>query len=186
MTIELERQGPSGPLSGGQGPSGPPSAAQAVAGRRRAWIVGAVVLAALGFLLVQGLGNATLYFRTADEAVAQRASLGSRRFRIEGTVEDGSVRALAGGFGVTFAIVSKGVSVPVVHRGDPPALFKPGIPVVLEGRFVPGDGATPTFESDRVMVKHSATYVAQHPDRVTASTSPGAPGGPPASSPSQP
>lgn len=128
--------------------------------RRRLWMAGAVVVAALGFLVFRGLGNATVYFRTADEAVAQRRSLGDRRFRIEGTVVDGSVVETAGN--VAFRIESKGVEVAVAHRGDPPQLFKPGMPVVLEGRFE-GDG----FASDRILVKHSETYVADHPERVT-------------------
>ncbi len=127
-------------------------------------MAGAVVLGALGFLVYQGLGNATLYFRTADEAVAQRASLGDRRFRIEGDVVAGTVTQV--GQDVAFRIVSKGVEVPVVHRGDPPELFQPGIPVVLEGRF-----HGPGFSSDRILVKHSETYVAENPDRV-ADTSP--------------
>jgi len=128
--------------------------------RRRLWLAGAVVLGALGFLVFQGLGNATLYFRTADEAVAQRGQLGERRFRIEGDVVDGSVRQ--NGNDVTFILTSKSVEVPVVHQGDPPELFRPGIPVVLEGRFQ-GDH----FASDRILVKHSETYVAENPDRVT-------------------
>jgi cytochrome c-type biogenesis protein CcmE len=131
-----------------------------IASRRRFWLAGAVVVAALGFLVFQGLGNATVYFRTADEAVAQRETLGSRRFRIEGTVVDGSV--VESGQNVAFRIVSKDVEVPVLHRGDPPELFKPGVPVVLEGHF---SGAT--FSSDRILVKHSETYVADHPERVT-------------------
>jgi cytochrome c-type biogenesis protein CcmE len=126
---------------------------------RRLWIAGAVVVIALGFLVVRGLGNATLYFRTADEAVAQRAHLGERRFRIEGTVVPGTVKAQA--TDVAFAIENKGVAVPVRHAGDPPELFRPGIPVVLEGRF---RGAV--FASDRIMVKHSEAYIARHPDRV--------------------
>ena len=123
-------------------------------------VVGLIVLAALGLLVVRGLGNATLYFRTADEAVAQRQQLGDRRFRIEGSVVAGSVQETANR--VAFNIESKGVVVPVSHQGDPPELFKPGIPVVLEGRFQ-GD----TFASDRIMVKHSEDYVAKHPSRVT-------------------
>jgi cytochrome c-type biogenesis protein CcmE len=131
---------------------------------RRLWIAGAVVLAALAFLLVQGLGNATLYFRTADEAAAQRDSLGTRRFRIQGDVLAGSVRQTgdAGDNLVAFTLTSRGATVPVLHQGDPPELFKPGIPVVLEGRF---DGDH--FASDRILVKHSETYVAEHPERVT-------------------
>jgi cytochrome c-type biogenesis protein CcmE len=124
-------------------------------------VVGAVVAVALGFLLVQGLGNATLYFRTADEAVAQRRSLGDRRFRIEGDVVAGSVKPTS--VGVDFLIQSRDTQVEIRHQGDPPELFKPGIPVVLEGRFQ-GDH----FSSDRMLVKHSETYVAQNPDRVKA------------------
>lgn len=128
--------------------------------RRRLWLAGVVVLAALGFLVFQGLGNATMYFRTADEAVAQREQLGDRRFRIEGDVIDGSVRQV--GNDVSFTLVKNNVQVPVQHKGDPPELFRPGIPVVLEGRFQ-GDH----FASDRILVKHSETYVAKNPERVS-------------------
>ena len=137
--------------------------------RRRLWLAGAVVLAALGFLVFQGLGNATLYFRNADEAVAQRATLGDRRFRIQGAVVAGSVRQT--GDDVAFRITYNDVDVPVRHRGDPPELFQDGIPVVLEGKFE-GDH----FASDRILVKHSETYVAENPNRVTTSVP--RPGGP--------
>lgn len=129
-------------------------------GKARYWVAGSAIVLALGFLVVRGLGDATVYFRTADEAVAQRESLGDRRIRIEGDVVDGTVREVNGT--VDFRIASNNVEVPIVHHGDPPELFKPGIPVVLEGRFQ-GDH----FASDRILVKHSETYVADHPDRVT-------------------
>jgi cytochrome c-type biogenesis protein CcmE len=115
---------------------------------------------ALGFLVVRGLGDATVYFRTADEAVAQRSSLGDRRFRLEGTVVPGSVRQE--GSAVTFDVRGTGGAVVgVVHQGDPPELFQPDIPVVLEGRW---DGDR--YASDRIMVKHSSEYRAENPERV--------------------
>ena len=127
--------------------------------RRRLWLAGAVVVAALGFLVIQGLGNATVYFRTADEAVAQRESLGDRRFRIQGDVVAGSISQV--GNDVTFTLAKNGVEVPVRHQGDPPELFQPGIPVVLEGRF-----HGQAFASDRILVKHSETYTADYPEPV--------------------
>ena len=122
-----------------------------------------MILGALGFLLVRGLGDATVYFKTADEAVAQRASLGTRRFRIEGTVVAGTVRKA--GDDVRFVIENKGATVAVRHRGDPPELFRPGIPVVLEGRFAGNE-----FDSERIMVKHTEDYRAKHPDRVSGTS----------------
>lgn len=131
---------------------------------RRTWVVIVVVLAAVGYLAWQGIGNATLYFYNADEAVARRDELGDRRFRVQGTVVDGSV--VETGAAVDFTIEFAGTTVPVHHVGDPPELFQPGIPVVLEGHW---DGER--FASDQIMVKHSSEYKAENPDRVE----PGAP-----------
>ena len=119
----------------------------------------AIVLGAIAFLVFKGLGDATVYFKTADEAVAQKSSLGDKRFRVEGAVVTGSVHQT--GDAVRFEIISAGETVPVVHRGDPPELFKDGIPVVLEGHW---DGDV--YASDRIMVKHTSEYREQNPDRV--------------------
>ena len=137
-----------------------PAAPVAVRPRRRGLAVVLLAVAAVvGFLAVRSLGASTVYFRTADEAVAQRAKLGTRRFRIEGTVLGGSIREQ--GTTTRFTIAANGTSVPVIHQGDPPELFQPGIPVVLEGHWL-GDA----FASDRMMVKHSEQYKAQNPSRV--------------------
>lgn len=133
--------------------------ASGAASRTRIAAVVFVVLAAIGFLVFKGLGNATVYFKTADEAVADKEELGSRRFRVEGAVVTGTVRQVDEG--VRFEIISAGEVVPVLHRGDPPELFQPGIPVVLEGRW---DGDV--YASDRIMVKHTTEYREQNPDRV--------------------
>ncbi len=128
--------------------------------RRRLWVAGVVIAAALAFLVSRGLGDATVYFKTADEALAQRDGLGDRRFRLEGAVVPGSVQPA--GNGVEFEVRgTSGGTVDVVHQGDPPELFQPDIPVVLEGRWE-GDH----YASDRIMVKHSSEYRAENPERV--------------------
>lgn len=160
----------------GNPPPAPPPAGGAEAPRRwgfdrrrlRLGLVIGVIAGALAFLLLQGLDNATLYFRNADEAVARRDELGDRRFRLQGTVLDGSVTRL--GDEIEFRITHDGVEVPVHHRGEQPALFRPGIPVVLEGNFP--DGAE-VYESDRIMVRHTSEYREEHPDRVDDTASGG-------------
>ncbi|MDQ3569114.1 MAG: cytochrome c maturation protein CcmE [Actinomycetota bacterium] len=129
-------------------------------GRLRLWVAGGVIAAALGFLVFQGLGEATVYFKTADEAISERKDLGDRRFRLEGAVVPGSVQAASGGVAFDVRGPAGGI-VDVVHQGDPPELFQPDIPVVLEGRW---DGDY--YASDRIMVKHSSEYRAENPERV--------------------
>jgi cytochrome c-type biogenesis protein CcmE len=58
-------------------------------------------------------------------------------------------------------VVFNDVTVDVAHRGDPPELFQPEIPVVLEGQWQ-GD----TFASDRILVRHSSEYEAENGDRL--------------------
>ncbi len=128
--------------------------------RRRIAVVIAIVVAAMGFLVVKGLGDATVYFLTAHEAVQQKDDLGTRRFRVEGLVTD-TVRPA--GDTVEFEIISAGIRMPVSHRGDPPELFKAGIPVVLEGRWS-DDGSR--YQSDEIMVKHTNEYREQNPERT--------------------
>lgn len=125
----------------------------------RVVVLGVVVAAALAFVLLRGLGNATLFFYNVDEAVARRTELGDDRFRLQGTVGADSVARSEDG--ATFTLGFGGAVAAVRHRGDLPQLFEPGIPVVLEGRWE-GD----RFESDRMLVKHSEVYVAENPDRL--------------------
>ena len=141
-------------------------------GRRRLWLAGAVIVAALGFLVLQGLGEATVYFKTADEAVTERQDLGTRRFRIQGTVKAGSIRQDEGR--LLFTILGDGgAAVPVVHTGgQPTGLFKDSIPVVLEGRWAEAGDA---YRSDTIIVKHSETYRAENPARVDDYVPPAAP-----------
>ncbi len=84
-------------------------------------IAGLVIAGALAFLLLEGLNNATVYFKTADQAVADKAALGTRQFRIEGTVES-DVRQV--GKTTDFSIYANGVRVAVVDTSDPPPVVQ--------------------------------------------------------------
>lgn len=156
------------PAGAGPPPVAPPPVAPASPrrsrrglGRARGWILGIVAVAALGFVAFRGLGNATLFFYNADEAVAQKQELGTDRFRLQGNVVEDEVDRSSGV--AAFTVSFNGVDVPVRHDGEIPQLFQPGIPVVLEGHW---DGDV--FASDRMLIKHSEVYVADNPDRVSA------------------
>jgi len=141
-------------------PAGGPRPRASLGSRRRLTVAVVVVVGAIGYLLYQGLGNATEYFRTADQAVESRAMLGTRRFRIEGTVDPGLHTV---GTSVDFSITANGVTVPIVHTGPQPQLFKVGVPVVLDGHWAQGDSY---FASDNIEVKHDEDYKTEYPNRL--------------------
>ena len=121
---------------------------------RRRWapvIVLCVLGLVVGIIALQARG-ASLYFKNADEAVAQKESLGSKRFRLQGTVVGKPVEEDTA---TVFKVQYQGVNVTVRHTGSEPAMFKAGIPVVAEGRW--NDAGT-EFDSDRLLVKHDADY----------------------------
>ncbi len=124
-------------------------------------MVGLVLVGALGFLVAKGLGTALNFYLPANQAVAQRATLGSKTFNLEGVVEAGSIRQTS--VGVDFVVTSGAARVEVLNTGSPPDLFQQNIPVIAVGHF-----AGSSFVSDQILVKHSSTYIAQHPARVTA------------------
>ena len=132
--------------------------------RLRLTLVLAVIVGAVAFLLVEGLGSSLDYFDTVQQALANKAALGTSTLRLEGTVVAGSIRPTA--VGTDFLVAEGADRVPVENRGSPPGLFQAGIPVVVVGHFA--SRASTTFLSNDIMVKHSSDYIAAHPGRVKA------------------
>jgi cytochrome c-type biogenesis protein CcmE len=142
------------------GPAMPPARRRKMS--RRVLVVFALLVVALVFLLVEGLGSSLDYFDTVDQALAHKTSLGTQTFRLEGTVVPGSIHPTAAG--TNFVLCQGPKSVAVTNTGSPPQLFQGRIPVVVVGHFA-SDTST-AFESNTIMVKHSSTYSAQYPGRV--------------------
>jgi len=123
--------------------------------RRR--VIAATAVCAVALVAIVGLAVAlsqnVVYFRTVSEAVDEhRDGGGDGRIRMAGEVVSGSVEETRSG--VRFQVTDGDATAEVVHRGDPPDLFKDGAPVVCEGNWGEGE----TFASDRILIKHGNEY----------------------------
>ena len=129
--------------------------------RLRYAIVGIILVGSLVFLVAKGLSSALNFYLPANQAMAQKATLGSQTFNLEGLVEPGSIHPTRNG--VDFVVTAGSTSLQVENTGSPPQLFQNDIPVIAVGHF-----SGTVFVSDQILVKHSSSYIAAHPGRVTA------------------
>lgn len=120
------------------------------------------VVGAVAMLLAGGLKDGVVYFLTPGEVVAQGTDAVDRPLRLGGQVKPGSVKWEAETLDLRFVVQDSVGEVPVTSTGAPPAMFRDGIGVVVEGSLR-ADG---TFESTNLMVKHSNEYQAPHGDTV--------------------
>jgi cytochrome c-type biogenesis protein CcmE len=133
--------------------------------RRRS--IGVLVVLALAILalLSQGLLRNLNYFDTVDQALASRAKIGTTTIRLEGVVKPHTISRTSAG--ASFWMTGSGAhEVYVISRGTPPELFQADIPVVVEGHFTTSHSTT--FDGTQILVKHTETYIAEHPKRVKA------------------
>jgi cytochrome c-type biogenesis protein CcmE len=133
--------------------------------RRRSILVLAVLALAVLALLGQGLLHSLNYFETVDEVLAHRVQVGTEVIRLEGVVRPHTITRTSSG--ASFVLEGTGSErVRVVSRGTPPQLFQANIPVVVVGHF--SSATSRTFLGTQILVKHTASYIAQHPRRVKA------------------
>jgi cytochrome c-type biogenesis protein CcmE len=133
--------------------------------RRRSIGVLVVLVVAILALLSQGLLHSLNYFDTVDQVIANRAKIGTTTIRLEGVVKPHSITRTSNG--ATFWITGSGTNeFYVISHGTPPQLFQADIPVVVEGHFTTSHSTT--FDGTQLLVKHTSTYIAEHPKRVRA------------------
>ncbi|MDG1479558.1 MAG: cytochrome c maturation protein CcmE [Myxococcota bacterium] len=124
--------------------------------QRRLFLGGALVIAglALGVVSFADIGENLVYYwdPTQLEEAGDKA-LGAD-IRLGGVVVAGSLDWNEASGELSFEVSDGLNTVPVHNSGAPPAMFREGIGVVVEGTLT----ASGTFESDRLMVKHSNEY----------------------------
>jgi len=123
--------------------------------KRRLAFAAALVLAGAGVagVIVYGLGQNTMYFRSPSDVAAKMVGEGVA-FRLGGLVEKGSVQHGADAL-VHFRVTDGKSTVSADYNGVLPALFREGQGVVATGRM----DARGTFIANEVLAKHDEKYM---------------------------
>ena len=124
--------------------------------RRRAALVLSVITlgGVFAYLLYGGLGANVVYFLTPSELLAKGNSAIGAPVRLGGKVVPGSVVWEPTRLSLRFQLTDGRREVNVQSTGAPPQMFRAGIGVVVEGRYL-ADGS---FRSTSLMVRHSNEY----------------------------
>jgi cytochrome c-type biogenesis protein CcmE len=133
--------------------------------RKRRWLPMTLIAASLiggGVVVTQFLTSAIDYYCNVDEIGIREGCDSDRRVRVQGVVEQGSVREEDGA--TVFTLEFNGKTLDVTYQGDPGGIFQECISVVAHGRIAPAG-----FDSDRIEVRHSNQYVEKNEDRLDES-----------------
>lgn len=117
---------------------------------------GAVIAAALAYMIYAGVTQSAVYFVTPAEL--QAAPVPGKAYRLGGVVARGSLTWEARTLDLSFALSDGKATVPVRHKGTPPDLFGEGRGAVVEGSWSP-EGY---FKASLILAKHSEEYKAPH------------------------
>jgi cytochrome c-type biogenesis protein CcmE len=124
--------------------------------RRKLAAGGAVILAALGYMVYAGVTQSAVYFVTPTELAA--APVAGKAYRLGGMVAPGSVRWEPRTLDLSFTLTDGKTTVPVRHHGTAPDLFGENRGAVVEGHWT-GDGY---FKAGLILAKHSEEYKVPH------------------------
>ena len=124
--------------------------------RRRVLAVVAILISAgvLAFLAFGGIGENLVYYWSPTELEAAGNKAIGATIRLGGVVEPGTVVRSDDGLTMRFAVTDGSSSVPINTTSVPPAMFREGVGVVVEGSV----DKSGQFETQRLLVKHDNQY----------------------------
>lgn len=132
--------------------------------RRNPWlnvklmVAAAVMIAAVGFLVVNAMGSSMAYFHTVSELEASGKGLDGEPVRVGGDVLVGSIEREALASELRFTITDGQSTLPVVYTGVIPDIFSEDVEVVAEGTI----GADGTLVATKLLTKCPSRFEADH------------------------
>jgi len=129
----------------------------------------ALILVTLGYLAYTGVQESKSYYVTIKELRTMGNSVYSKRLRVAGNVQPGSIKRH--GTQVEFVLVENDQLLPVVYNGTeaPPDTFKDDSQALAEGSF----GRDGVFHAKGLQAKCASKYAPQQPGTKGAPAEPG-------------
>jgi cytochrome c-type biogenesis protein CcmE len=127
-----------------------------------------IILLALGYLAYTGVQESKSYYVTIKELHGMGDSAYTKRLRVAGNVQPGSIRRT--GTQVQFTLVENEQILPVVYSGTeaPPDTFKDNSQALADGSF----GRDGVFRARQLQAKCASKYAPQQPGTGAPATEP--------------
>ena len=127
-----------------------------------------VILLTLGYLAYTGVQETKSYYVTIKELRTMGDSVYTKRLRVAGNVQPGSIKRV--GTKVEFTLVENDQVLPVVYSGTeaPPDTFKDNSQALADGSF----GRDGVFHAKQLQAKCASKYAPQQPGTGTATPAP--------------
>jgi cytochrome c-type biogenesis protein CcmE len=127
-----------------------------------------LILVSMGYLAYTGVQESKSYYVTIQELHGMDQSVYSKRLRVAGNVQPGSIKRT--GTQVEFVLVEKDQTLPVVYNGTeaPPDTFKDNSQALAEGSF----GRDGVFHAKQLQAKCASKYAPAPGSTTPASDQP--------------
>ena len=132
-----------------------------------------IILLALGYLAYTGVQESKSYYVTIKELRSMGEGAYSKRLRVAGNVQPGSIKR--SGTNVNFTLVENDQVLNVVYNGTepPPDTFKDNAQALAEGSF----GRDGVFRAKQIQAKCASKYAPQQGAPATGTSMTAVPGG---------
>jgi cytochrome c-type biogenesis protein CcmE len=132
---------------------------------RGKFIIGAaIIVVAVGYLIVSSIGGSTAYYLTVQEVKAEGPS--DRAVRVAGTVIEDSIQWSAEELMLNFNIADASGSLAVIYNGPRPDMLRDEAEAIVEGRYTE-EGF---FAADNLLLKCPSKYEGAATTTAEAST----------------
>lgn len=128
---------------------------------KKAVSIALTVLAVTGaviYLLVSGLDDTVVYYKTVDELLADPGRFETRPVRINGVLVPGSIKAKPGTEDYLFQITKRQQVLNVAYSGILPDTMLEDQELVVQGVY---DGAEARFQASEILTKCPSKYEAE-------------------------